>query len=661
MIYFYLALLLLLTGGLICIFVPHIIKGWINFIFSTAGFCFLFLPCLNVIIQNVNFSGTVYSNNLLGSFNLVVDPLSAFFVILISLVSCLAGLYSIGYMKEYSGRNSMTGEHYFFQNILAVAMLLVVTSQNAFFFLAAWELMSVSSFFLVIFENEKEGVIKAGLHYLVSMHIGLILILAGFIYLSTLSADFDFNSFKKAIESNKVSADILFLVFFTGFGIKAGFFPFHTWLPQAHPAAPAPVSGIMSGIMIKTGIYGILRILSWIGNPSFFISYFVLAVSLCTGVQGVIYAIAQHDLKKLLAYHSMENIGIIGLGIGTGMLGLSYHNDLMAVLGFTGAALHVLNHALFKPLLFWGSGSVYEQTHTRNIEKLGGLAKKMPYTAALFLTGSIAISGLPPLNGFISEFLIYLGLYKGLSAVNSLSSVVLVLSIAVLSLIGVLALLCFTKAFGVVFLGSPRSESSLIAREAPKTMLIPMFILGILIVMIGFFPGYAYIFIRKVVSGTFRLADSGSGAYITNLFGSVSSILFVFTGSVFFMLLLRRLLLRKRKVSFQKTWDCGYQAVNPRMQYTASSFAEPFIRLVGKVIDYRTLLSPPEGLFPKEAMLDKEPRDLIETKIVSPAVSLLNKFLNSFSWIQSGKTQNYLIYGLIFLLLLIVWITGARL
>lgn len=661
MLFFYISLIILLIGGLFCLIVPEKVKSVVNFIFYAVSFPLILVPSIEVLTKNTVLSASFSLNSLFGPVNIVIDPLSAFFVVIISLVGLLACLYSIGYMKPYIKERKRLSSHYFFQNVLIISMLLVVTLQNAFAFLIAWELMSLSSFFLVIFESEKEEVIKAGMNYLISMHIGLIFIISGFIFLSIQSGSFGFDSFKKVFESNKTTADILFILFFAGFGIKAGFFPLHTWLPRAHPAAPSPISAIMSGVMIKTGIYGILRVLSWTGTPSFFISYFVLIIALLSGIIGVIYAIAQHDLKKLLAYHSVENIGIIGLGIGVGMLGLSYQNSLVSVLGFSGAVLHVLNHALFKGLLFFGAGAVYKETGTRNIEKLGGLVKAMPFTAAFFLIGSIAISGLPPLNGFISEFLIYFGLFKGFNPANLIYTVILILTIAGLSLIGVMAMLCFTKAFSVVFLGSPRSEPARKALEAPVSMIIPMFIMGLLIAFIGLFPQAVFSFIRPVVMILSPAADIALDTAVLNVLGSISKALFIFIGMFAVVFLLRFLLLRKRKVSIQKTWDCGYQAGTPRIQYTASSFAEPFLLLAKKLIDYKTIIKPPAGLFPKEASLERDSADMIETKAIMPTVSLLNKFLNLFSWIQSGRTQNYLIYGIVFLLLALLFVIGVRL
>lgn len=367
-------------------------------------------------------------------------------------MSFIGTIYTIGYLKPYLNTKRTIGSHYLFLSLLISSMVLIVSIQNALAFLIIWEVMSISSFFLVVFENEKTEVFDAGINYLITMHIGVVFIIIGFIMLSVYSGgSFDFESFKTYLNQNKDMANIIFIILFIGFGIKAGFIPLHTWLPKAHPASPSNISGMMSGIMIKIGIYGILRVLTFIGNPGYGIGYFVLSVSLISGVFGVMYAITQHDYKRLLAYHSVENIGIIGIGIGLGMLGIAYKNNFMSFLGFTGAFLHILNHSIFKMLLFYSSGAVYQKTHTRNIDDLGGLIKKMKFTSIFFLIGALSISGVPPFNGFISEFLIYTSMINGISSNNLLATVIIILSIAFLAFIGCMALLCFTKVFGILF------------------------------------------------------------------------------------------------------------------------------------------------------------------------------------------------------------------
>ena len=658
--YYFYGIGLIIAGGLLTTLIPEKFKGWILSFFSGSGMIFLLIPSVKVLSGNGSILFNYTLNQPIGDVSFIIDPLSAFFIIVISIMGFLGVFYSTGYMKPYFGQKRTTASFFFLLSILISSMLLVVVVRNALLFLVMWEIMSLSSFFLVAFENEKEETFQAGINYLIAMHIGTLFIIAGFIMVSLQSGSFNFNSFKAVFEKNKEAANFIFILFFIGFGTKAGFMPLHTWLPRAHPAAPSPVSGIMSGVMIKTGIYGILRILSLIGTPSHGLSYFVIIISAVSALLGVIYAIAQHDIKRLLAYHSVENIGIIGIGIGTGMLGLSYGNTLMAFLGFGGGLLHILNHSIFKELLFFGAGSVYMKTHTRNIEELGGLIKKMPYTAVFFIIGSIAICGLPPFNGFISEFLIYAGMFSGLKTGGAAVFTVLALTIASLAFIGAMALLCFTKVSGTVFLGLPRSPRTENAGEVEITILIPMALLSLFCLIIGIFPQYIFNLVEKPA---FALAQMEQPLFFSHeiipLLGRISAGCMIFLLIFIIITVLRQLLLAGKSVKSYKTWDCGYQAGNSRMQYTSSSFAQPFLALVKPLANIKKSIKKPAGLFPVSSDFESGSHDWVSQNIVRPTVKGISKFLDLFSWIQSGNTQQYILYGLIFLILTILWTVGS--
>ena len=653
---FYTGLFLIFLGGLISIAFSEKLKAKIVSLFSGLGMILVLIPSLNVLFTGNTISKNIYFPEPIGKVNFVIDPLSAFFIPVISVMCFIGTLYAIGYIKPYLNKNKLTSSHFFFLSVLITSMLLVVTVQNSLFFLIVWEMMSLSSFFLVIFENEKKEVISAGINYLITMHISILFIIAGFIILALKSGNLDFASFKQVFELNNSLANTIFILLFIGFGIKAGFVPFHTWLPKAHPAAPSHVSGIMSGVMIKTGIYGILRILSLMSIPSVEISYFVLIISVISALFGVLYAIAQHDLKRLLAYHSVENIGIIGIGIGIGMLGLTYHNNLMAILGFSGGILHILNHSIFKELLFFGAGAVYNKTHTKNIEKLGGLIKTMPYTAAFFLIGSVAIIGLPPLNGFISEFLIYLGMLHNFEIKSPVILIISILAIASLAFVGTMALLCFTKAFSVVFLGNPRGkEAESVKEEVSPIMLIPMGILALFTFLIGLFPQYALFLVKNPALVLLKTTDFSYETLLPlNIFNTVSLAGLGFIGLVVFIYALRTLLLKNKNVCDYKTWDCGYQAGNNRMQYTASSYASPFLSFLKPFFVKEFDTKKPKGLFPKEAHFELHIHDIFEFYLINPVINANKKFLEQFYWIQSGSTQQYILYGLVFLIIALV-------
>lgn len=653
--YFLAGIILFFLGGLISLAFNKNYKSKTISVFSFIGTVFLSIPAVNILFTGKIIEKIFYLPEPIGKIPIVIDSLSAFFIIVISFMSLLGIIYSQGYIKPYLAKNKNISSHFLFLSLLTCSMLGVVTVQNALLFLIIWEIMSLSSFFLVIFEDNKKEILSAGINYLIYMHISVIFIILGFILLYIKSGSLEFTSFKAILETNKIFADTAFIILFTGFAIKAGFVPFHNWLPKAHPAAPSHVSGIMSGIMIKTGIYGILRILSLMATPSISISYFVLIISVISALYGVLYALAQHDLKRLLAYHSIENIGIIGIGIGIGMLGLSYHNSLIALLGFCGGILHILNHSIFKELLFLAAGAVYKQTHTKDIEKLGGLIKKMPATAILFLTGSVAISGLPPFNGFISEFLIYVGLLKGFAIKDVNALIILVLSVAALAFVGTMALLCFTKAFSIVFLGMPRSDQvKSVEYDVSKIMIFPMSILAILTLLIGVLPQYALKFVLNPANILIKNNLIVNNILPTNLMRSVSGCCFLFLAMVVIILIIRNLAIKNKKSEVQNTWGCGYKNLNNRMQYTASSYVSPFLSMLKPLFIKHFDIKKPKELFPKEAHFNLDIQDIEEFYVLNPTIKANKIFLSKFQWIQGGNMQLYILYGLIFLVLALV-------
>jgi len=658
---FLFGIVVILVGGVAQMFFAPRFKGPVTAVFTTIGaiplivLSFMLFQPDNVLSFSIDLSFPF--RNVIFK----IDSLSAFFIMVFSVGGALGTIYGAGYMSTYAQKRSVTS-HFFFLTIFIVSLILVTCVSHALVFLVFWEIMSLSSFFLLAFENEKKEVYDAAINYLIAMHIGLIFIMTGFIFLSISSGgSYSFDDFSIALGKDQRFADIIFFLMFIGFGTKAGFMPFHTWLPKAHPAAPSHVSGMMSGIMIKVGIYGIMRIIFMTGKPSEISAYILLAVALVSSIAGVIYAVVQHDLKKLLAYSSVENIGIIGIGMAFGVLGLANESQIMTFLGFGGAMIHVLNHALFKGLLFYGAGSVYLQTHTRNIESLGGLAKKMPYTALFFLIGSLAISGIPPFNGFMGEFLIYMSMFKGLLFSDPKLAIASISAIAGLAFTGVIALLCFTKAFSIIFLGTSRSSSTDSAVESRRTMLVPMGIMALLCLVIGLVPQVmiapAFAVSRHMLIGKDLLHHTFS---LSGTLNDLSVFFFIFiaiSGAIYF---LRFLLLRKRSVESSKTWGCGYQAANSRMQYTGLSYATPFIVLFKHIFKTQRHHEKPVGLFPKDTKFATHFNDILEYYVIAPLIKGIRRFLDLFTWIQSGGTGNYILYGLMFLICTLLWITGVK-
>ena len=623
---------------------------------AIAGCTLAIIPAVRVLAGSATESLRVGWQVPYGAFFVEIDALSAFFLVPILGLSALVAGYGAEYLAAYREARRL-GAAWFFFNLLVATMVLVVVARNTVLFLVAWELMALASFFLVTFEDDQRSVRNAGWIYLVATHLGTACLLALFILLGRTGGSLDFDRLSGA----PAPVGLLFLLAVIGFGVKAGFVPFHVWLPEAHPAAPSHVSAVMSGVMIKTGIYGLVRILSFLGPPPAWWGCVLCGVGLTSGILGVLFALAQHDLKRLLAYHSVENIGIIAVGLGVGELGLSTGSAPLAVLGFAGALLHVLNHAIFKGLLFLGAGAVAHATGTREIDNLGGLLKRMPWTGVAFLIGAVAISGLPPLNGFVSEFLIYLGALRGVVSANSTVAVPLLCVIAGLALIGGLAAACFTKAFGMVFLGQPRSEHATHAHEPGLAMRVPMLLLAVSCVVIGC--------LAPVVGGTLLpVVERASGLPAETVRGVMAAatgpLSFVGAAALGVLLLaallagVRHQLLSGRRVEESCTWDCGYARPSPRMQYTAASFAQPLTDLFRLLLQSRHHLVPPVGLFPRQASLTVDTPDVCEARFYTPVFTAIGRGLSALRWLQHGQVHLYVLYIALTLLVLLVWKLG---
>lgn len=587
-----------------------------------------------------------------GNIPLRMDSLSAWFIIVINFTMLTGAIYGFNYMKQYRERKDSLTLHCISFLLAHFSLLAVCVVQNSFIFLLLWEILSLSLFILVIFDNKNPGTIKAGINYLVQSHISLVFLLPGFFYYAIKSGSYDFESIKAfSSTQSSLAGTALFILFFTGFAFKAGFVPFHTWLPYAHPAAPSHVSGVMSGVVIKIGIYGILRMLLLLKIDYMSVGYFILIISLISGIYGVMLAIIQHDLKRLLAYHSIENIGIIGIGIGIGCIGLGSVNKWMAILGFSGALLHTLNHSLFKSLLFYSAGNVLQAAHTLNIERLGGIIKKMPHTSILFLIAAIAICGLPPLNGFISEFVIYGGLYNWLYSAGVISQVMIIFALTGLVIIGGLAIMCFTKAFGIVFLGANRSGRDDF-KETGKTGLYPMYAVALFMVIIGLFPAFflkilqqpVYLFTSDIV---FNMSMIRVGAI-----DSLQTVSILFMGFMVMVILLygvKKLVNKKKITELGPTWGCGYPSANSRLQYTANSFVRSYSSLAKPALDIEKHEKEITELFPGEKHYETHPYDKVERNLIDRPIKLMNRIIDRFLFLQNGRLQQYIIYGIIFM------------
>ncbi|MFH0758993.1 MAG: proton-conducting transporter membrane subunit [Bacteroidota bacterium] len=584
------------------------------------------------------------------------DYLSAWFMLIISFSFLISSFYGIGYMKKYREKRAELKVHIVFYILNFTSLIDLCLVQNSIMFLTVWEIMAISSFIVIVFEWEKKETLKAGINFLIQSHIGILLLTIGFIWVKVKTGSFDFSAIASLTASHPRAAIGLFIVFFTGFAVKAGFVPFHTWLPLAHPAAPAHISGVMSGVIIKIGIFGILRMITLIHTDYTFIGYFVLAVSVITGVYGVMLAIVQHNLKRLLAYHSIENIGIIGMGMGLGCLGMGTDNPVLIGLGFGGALLHTLNHSLFKSLLFFAAGNVYQATHTMNIEALGGMIKKVPHTGYLFLVASLAICGLPPLNGFVSEFFIFKGFFEGLGTNNFLFTLSMLFSMVGLVLVGGLALICFTKAFGVVFLGNSRGSAGMEKIEKPLNI-VPLYFIALAILVIGVMPFLFSEPLLQVASlfGQGNPADSVNG--MTSAFRSISLAGLVSLGLIVMVLAIfftRKKMTGNKPASEYETWGCGYTGSIPKAQYTASSFIRTYRKLAEPLLLMKKEKSLSATLYPVEISQSTHPYDKVEYWLIDKPVRRFKRLLNRFVFLQNGNIQYYILYGFIFITLVFV-------
>jgi hydrogenase-4 component B len=567
-----------------------------------------------------------------------MDSISAFFLIPIFVISPLALFYSLHYLEkpEQSWRIAI---NYFFNAVLIVSMALVACADNIPTFALAWEIMSVSSYFLVVYDFQDKDTRKAGYLYFIFAQGGAMFLFAAFAVIYSYTSNFELSAISHLPETAKL---IIFILAFIGFGSKAGIFPLHIWLPYAHPAAPSHISAVMSGVMIKMGIYGIVRFYALLGTPSLLFSQIVLVTGMITGVLGVVYALGKQDVKKLLAYSSVENIGIILIGLGIGMTGAATNTPAMAFCGFAGAFLHVFNHSIFKSLLFMGAGAILHKTKIRSIEQLGGLIKRMPVTGRSFLVGSLAISGLPPFSGFIGEFLIYYGSFQGLHLKRA-SFILTAMAIISLAVIGGLATACFTKVVGLAFLGEPRSEGAAQAREAGFTMQVTMVLLACACLLIGVLPGP---FVRLAFQGIADLQLAGGftpDAFMTVL-GNISRAAALFLLLVLAVSAVRALLYWRKEIGAGPTWGCGFTRPTVRMQYTGTSYAASMVDFYRPFVPVKTIYAGIRKIFPGETTYQTEVADVAEANIQARIIRPLFKVLQMLQWIQHGNIQLYIGY-----------------
>jgi hydrogenase-4 component B len=583
-----------------------------------------------------------------------VDALGGFFLIPVFLMSAAGSVYGSGYWRQREHPSNGRRLRFFWGTVMA-GMVVLILARNAILFLLGWEFMALSGFFLVGTEDHVAGVRKASWIYFISTHVATLTLFGMFVLLRVVTGSFQLRPIG-VHETGLVTLYWIFFMALVAFGVKAGLMPLHVWLPDAHASAPSHVSALLSGIMLKMGVYGMIRIFGYLPAPPISWGAVLLILGALSAVLGIAFAIGQRDLKRLLAYSSVENIGIIVMGLGLAMVGRSTGRADWVLLGLGGSLLHVWNHSLFKPLLFMGAGSVVHAMHSREIEQMGGLARRMPGTSFLFLVGAVAIAGLPPLNGFVSELIIYLGLFRTLPAQGTPAWTVGALAAPALALVGALAVACFVMVSGAVFLGSPRSDRAQAAHESPALMLGPMALLGTCCLAIGLGSGWLAPLMDRAV-GCWVPDLSLRGTTLGSLvpFGQVSGTGIALLVGAAVGYLGSELWMRPGRAPKAGTWDCGYARPTARMQYTSSSFADMLVRLLGGVLRPKT--EPPKlgGLFPASTGFRSVVEDVVLSGFILPTIGLLRRWAERTHVLQRGQTQPYVLYILATVVILLLW------
>jgi hydrogenase-4 component B len=584
-------------------------------------------------------------------------------------VGSAAAVYGFGYSAAYEGRYSLRllGA---MLNVLLLSLSVQVMADNALTFLMAWEAMSLSAYLMILTEHDQPGTVRAARWYIAVTHSGFVALLAMFLLMSAGDLMTSFAAMRSASLTPGVR-DAAFALGVFGFGAKAGIVPLHVWLPMAHPVAPSHVSALMSGVVIKMGIYGLLRVtVDLLGGGPAWWGGVVLGLGTVSALLGVLYALMEHDLKRLLAFHSVENIGIIFIGIGAGLMFQSFGLATLAALGVIAGLYHTINHACFKGLLFLGAGSVLHATGTRNMEELGGLIKRMPRTALFFLVGACAISALPPLNGFASEWLVFQALLGGSAIPQPEVAVIMPIAVAMLALTSGLAAACFVKAFGITFLAIPRSREAEHAHEAPRSMQAGMASLMVTCVVLGLVPSFVVRSLGAALAGLDRLPPAevaftiGLPLRVPGTVGEMSSPLLAL-GLVLLLGLLPLavwLTGANRRLRVADTWGCGRIGQTPRMEYTATAFAEPLRRVFAELYrptrDLSIDFHPASKYFVQSIEFRSEIHPWFERIIYDPLLYVLRAAATWARRLQGGSLHLYLVYmacALLVLLTLARW------
>jgi len=590
-----------------------------------------------------------------GALALGLDPLSALFGAAVFGLGLPAAIFGAGYLGGRGGRRAL-GPFALFFNVLLASMATVVAARQALLFLVAWEVMTVSSFLLVSFEHEDPSVRSAARIYLVASHLGAAFVFALFLLLGSAAGSLRFEAFAALRASGALPSGLLFGLAAVGFGTKAGLVPLHVWLPEAHPAAPSHVSALMSGVLVKMGLYGILRVVTFLPPAPAWQGLLLAGIGLAGALGGLALALGQRDLKRVLAYSTVENVGIVALGAGLGLAGAALGSPAIAALGLAGALLHVWNHALMKGLAFMGAGALVHGAGTRDLERMGGLLARLPASGGLLVLAAVALAGLPPLNGFVSEWLLYLGLLQGGTAPGGLALVAW-LALAALAFVGALAAIVFTRVLGTALLGSPRSAGAAAAHEGGPLLVVPLVALGAANLGVALFPAAAVGLVVPAAAAVLGVEEAGVRAALAPAASALSGPLAMGLAGLAVLgaaaWLASRRLLAGRAVGASSTWGCGFAAESPRVQYTAASYAQLALRaVIPAPLRPRRNVLPPAGPFPRGATFALDGEDPATARIFGPTFARVADGFGRLRRFQQARLNLQLLYTLVTVLAL---------
>ncbi len=603
---------------------------------AAAGVAVL-LFALEILLSDGAYSVVAYQIMPALQFSFLVDRLAAFFLSIIAVVCVAVAIYSFQYVEhfEHEERKNLTVS---LMSGFVASMLLVVASFSMFSFLFFWETMALSSFLLVMTEFERQETQRAGVFYFIMTHLSTLFLFFSFLFIYTQTGSFDMT----AVRADPVVASVAFVFLFLGFAIKAGVIPLHKWLPHAHPASPSNISALMSGVMLKVAVYGLIRFLFLLPMETWW-GLVLLGFGAASGAIGVIYALKEHDLKRMLAYSSIENIGVILTGLGLYVVFAALGFEAIALLALLGSLFHCLNHALFKSLLFMTTGSVVNATETRDIDALGGLIKCMPKTALLFLVGAVSISALPPFNGFVSELMLFQVFFQTTVLADPFLELVLIIILAIFAFTSALAAACFVKAFGISFLALPRSSQAKEAKEVPRLMLVGPAVLAVLCVGLGVFSLQLF-------------AAVGFNLQLPNML-FVGGALAGFYGFAF--LAMRQVANRRERVA--ETWGCGFPVQTAQMEYSASGFSEPIVTILKSI--FRTQKKSELTYYDSKKAVFKSGKaeirlvNFFEERLYLPVAAFVSKVASRVNNIQRGDVDLHIAYAFVTIVvfLLIIW------